>query len=80
MAVQASPSGCRRRSAWQPVIGQSLIWASMMIGNAILLRGTPVEDHVMLILLAGASASVLLTTAECRSRLAETDDGVASRP
>ncbi len=72
MAVHVPEARCRRRSASRPIIAQSLIWASAMIGSAILLRGTAAEDGVMLILLAGAGTSILLISSECRRTAAGT--------
>lgn len=79
MVSHVPQAQCRRRSASQSVIAQSLIWASMMIGNAIVLRGTPAADRVMLILLMGAAASVVLTAAACRRTRAEADGDFESR-
>jgi len=58
----------RRSCRWlaSPAIGQALIWASVMIGSSLLLKGAPAEDNLLLILLAGATGSVLLTSAAGR--------------
>ena len=60
----------------QSITAHSLIWASMLIGSAIVLHGTPAAEGVMLVLMTGATTSLLLLSAPCRRPCQEPgDDG-----
>ena len=71
MIVHVPQVRYRRCSASGPIIAQSLIWASMIVGSAIVLQGMPVANTMLMLLLAGSTSSLLLTTAACRRTFME---------